>query len=66
MHTKINHSFVLVSLHDKVLVTGSCTLDPVEEHIKVARAICVHAELNPESAIIVESSENKPAKPHSL
>jgi hypothetical protein len=49
---------------EEVLVTGSCTLDPVEEHLSVARAVCAHVGLDSTTAIIVEAAEGKPSKPH--
>eukprot|EP00036_Acanthoecidae_sp_10tr_P011686 CAMPEP_0182918210 /NCGR_PEP_ID=MMETSP0105_2-20130417/1954_1 /TAXON_ID=81532 ORGANISM="Acanthoeca-like sp., Strain 10tr" /NCGR_SAMPLE_ID=MMETSP0105_2 /ASSEMBLY_ACC=CAM_ASM_000205 /LENGTH=169 /DNA_ID=CAMNT_0025055271 /DNA_START=41 /DNA_END=550 /DNA_ORIENTATION=+ len=49
----------------EVMVTGSITLDPVEEHMAVAKAICKHCGLDPEHDLIVEKVENKATKLHS-
>ena len=59
--------FELDGWPEEVLVTGSCTLDPIEEHLAVARAVCAHTGLSPTAAIIVDAVDSKPtqSKPHS-
>lgn len=48
-----------------VMVTGSVTLDPQEDHLEVARAICTHVGLDPETDISVEKLAGPVYKPHS-
>eukprot|EP00035_Acanthoeca_spectabilis_P002964 m.90509 g.90509 ORF g.90509 m.90509 type:complete len:184 (+) comp11853_c0_seq3:151-702(+) len=49
----------------EVMVTGSVTLDPQEDHLEVARAICTHVGLDPETDISVEKLAGPVYKPHS-
>ena len=47
-----------------VMVTGSCTLDPMTEHVSVAQQICQHVGLDPDTDLIIEATEAAPGKEH--